>query len=164
MSQTRMTRQMRRSLDARLKDLESRIEVLDAQRQGDDSHEATAMLVQLSTERDRIADALREATLIDDEPFDVHAIEVGDLVTVRDERGEVERYVLVDGIGARARSDWVSVRSPLGAAIVGRSKGDRVEVDSPGGGVTYVVLGFERASDESRDAAASELPSEAFLG
>lgn len=159
MSQTRMTRQMRRSLEARLNDLDARIEILDAQRQGDDSLEAAAMLVQLTGERDRITDALREMTLIDDEPFDVHAIEVGDVVTVRDEEGEVDRYVLVDEVGARARSDWVSVRSPLGAAIVGRSKGDRVEVDTPGGGVSYVILAFERAS-----AASDELPSEAFLG
>lgn len=168
MSQTRMTRQMRRSLEARLGDLESRIEVLDAQRKGDDSLEATAMLVQLGGERDRIVDALREVTLIDDEPFDVHAIEVGDVVTVRDEEGGVDRYVLVDdGVGARARSDWVSVGSPLGAAIVGRSEGDTVEVESPGGGASYVILGFERSSDESRHgraATAGHLPSEAFLG
>jgi transcription elongation factor GreA len=154
-----MTRQMRRSLEARLNDLESRIEVLDAQRKGDDSLEATAMLVQLSGERDRIADALRDATLIDDEPFDVHAIEVGDVVTLRDEDGATDRYVLVDdGVGARARNDWVSVGSPLGAAVVGRSKGERVEVVLPQGTASYEILGFQRASD------ASDLPSEAFLG
>lgn len=172
MSQTRMTSQMHRSLEARLRDLESRIEVLDAQRKGDDSLEATAMLVQLGGERDRIVDALREVTLIDDEPFDVHAIEVGDVVTVRDEDGEVDRYVLVDdGVGARARSDWVSVGSPLGAAIVGRSKGDRVEVDSPGGAASFVILGFERASDEPvdrlpsmRESGRGRPSSEVFLG
>lgn len=166
MSRTRMTRQMRRSLEARLQELESRIEILDAQRQGDDSLEATAMLVQLSLERDRIFDALREVTLIDDEPFDVHAIEIGDAVSVRDEEGEVDRYVLVDdGVGARARTDWVSVASPLGAAIVGRSRGDRVEVISPSGTASYVIVDFERASSESIDCATADRPpSEAFLG
>lgn len=160
MTQTRMTRQMRRSLEARLKDLESRIEVLDAQRKGDDSLEATAMLGQLGSERDRIVDALREVALIDDEPFDVHAIEVGDVVTVRDEEGVTDRYVLVDqGVGARARSDWVSVGSPLGTALVGRGKGDRVEVVSPRGSASYVIVGFERVADDE-----DLLPSEAFLG
>lgn len=162
MSKTPMTRQMRRFLESRLIDLESRIDVLETQRKGDDSHETTALYVQLNGERDRIADALREATLIDDEPVDAHAIEVGDVVTVRDQHGEVDRYVLVDErVGARERGDWVSVGSPLGAAIVGRSRGDRVEVDSPRGSASYVILGFERAWD---DAGPGPLPSEAFLG
>lgn len=168
MSQTRMTRQIRRSLEARLNDLESRIEVLDSQRKGDDSLEATAILVQLTRERDRIADALREAMLIDDEPFDVHAIEVGDVVTIRDEGGAIDRYVLVDGgVGVRARSNWVSVRSPLGGAIVGRSKGESVEVTSPDGTASYVIVDFERASGESTNGGVcsrDRLPSEAFLG
>lgn len=167
MSQTRMTRPMWRSLEAHLKDLESRIEALDAQRKGDDSLEATAMLVQLNGERDRIVDALRDVSLIDDEPFDVNAIEVGDLVTLRDEAGETDRYLLVDdGVGARVRSDWVSVGSPLGAAILGRGKGDRVEIALPRGNASYEILAFERSSDDAIDygARSDRLPSEAFLG
>lgn len=166
MTGTRMTRPMRRSLEARLEDLNERIAVLDAQREGDDSLEATALLVQLGAERDRVFDALRDTTLIDDEPFDVDAIEVGDVVTLEDEEGRTERYVLVDGgVGARARTDWVSAESPLGAAILGRSKGERVEFESPRGSVSYVVVGFERASDDRRSPETPrDLPSEAFLG
>jgi transcription elongation GreA/GreB family factor len=114
-------------------------------------------------------------TLIDDAPFDTHAIEVGDVVTIRGQDGDVQRYVLVDdGVGTRARSDWVSVGSPLGGAILGRSRGDEVEVESPGGMLSYVILAFERASGDDSVLAVStgsispgdltRMPSEAFLG
>ena len=175
MSLTRMTTPIRSSLELRLEELDTRIATVDAQREGDDSIDATALLAQLSRERDDIAEALRDAMLIDDEPFDTEAIEIGDTVTIRDEDGQTERYVLVDGkVRSRARSDWVSVSSPLGAAIVGGSKGDRVSVDSPSGPVGYLIVDFERASEgvllhaatgvQSRSRTMKLLPSEAFLG
>lgn len=175
MENARMTGPMRRSLEERLTDLNARIETLDVQRQGDDSLEATALLAQLTRERSDISDALRGATLIDDEPFDTEAIELGDTVTIRDPEGATDRYVLVDrGVGSRAQSDWVSVASPLGAALLGRSKGDLVHVESPSGTMSYVIVDFERASDDSVALAVSDdrvpfrrrmrLPSEASFG
>ena len=173
--ETRMTGPMRRSLEVRLTDLDRRIETIDAQRDGDDSLEATTLLEQLRRERADVADALRDATLIDDTPFDTEAIEIGDTVTIRDQDGATDRYVLVDGnMRIRAQSDWVSVSAPLGAALVGRSKGDEVHVESPSGTMSYLIIDFERASDDSTvlavsghriDAVARKLlPSEAFLG
>jgi transcription elongation GreA/GreB family factor len=175
MPTTRMTGPMRRSLESRLVDLDARIETLDAQREGDDSVEATALLVQLSRERNDVADALRDAMLIDDEPFDTEAIEIGDTITIRDGDGETYSYVLIDPtVRFRARSDWVSLSSPLGATLVGRSTGDRVVVASPAGPMAYVVVDFERASEEAvpsdssaearKSHALTLLPSEAFLG
>jgi transcription elongation GreA/GreB family factor len=175
MPTTRMTGPMRRSLESRLADLDARIETLKAQRKGDDSVEATALLIQLTLERSDIADALQNAVVIDDEPFDTEAIEIGDTVTIRDADGESDRYVLVDGkVRSRARNDWVSVSSPLGSALLGRSKGARVHVESPAGPTSYVIVDFERASEDSVVLAESgdrvstptdtRLPSEAFLG
>lgn len=172
MSTTRMTGAMKRSLEVRLKDLEARIATLDEQTQGDDSVEATALMIQLTRERFQIADALRDAELIDDEPFDFDAIEIGDLVTIQSDEGEAERYVLVDdGVRTRARSDWVSVNSPLGAALVGRGRGERIEVHSPQGPLMYMIVDFERAAENvfvsgtSVDSSRTrDLPSEVFFG
>ena len=174
MSTTRMTASMKRSLEIRLEDLDRRIEVLNAQREGDEGVEMAALLEQLTGERSDTADALRDAALIDDEPFDTEAIEIGDTVTIRDFEGEAERYVLVDAnMRSRARSDWVSVSSPLGAAILGRGKGDEVHVESPSGTTSYVIVDFERAAGKpvclpgSRNPARRArafVPSESFLG
>jgi transcription elongation GreA/GreB family factor len=169
MNTTRMTASMKRSLEIRLKDLDRRIEALNAQREGDEGIELAALLEQLTRERSDTADALRDATLIDNEPFDTDAIEVGDTVTIRISEREIERYVLVDNMRTRARSDWVSISSPLGAAILGRGKGDEVHVESPSGTMSYVIVDFERAAGNSvllspAARARALLPSEAFLG
>lgn len=159
----------------RLVDLDRRIETLDAQREDDDSLEATALLQQLRRERSGISDALEDATLIDDAPFDTEAIEIGDTVTIRDQDGSTGRYVLVDGnMRTRAKSDWVSVSSPLGAALLGRGKGNEVCVESPSGMMSYVIIDFERASDDSVIRSVSDkgiptearglVPSESYLG
>jgi transcription elongation GreA/GreB family factor len=144
--ETKMTTAMRSTLAERLADLDTRIEALHRLREEDDSLDATALSNELVAERDQISDALEQATLIDDAPFDEHAIEVGDTVTIRDGSGQSERYVLVDaGVGARVRSDWVSAMSPLGAALVGRSRGEQVWVETPGGRRCFVIVDFERA-------------------
>jgi transcription elongation GreA/GreB family factor len=167
-----MTSFMKRALETRLARLDARIDSLESHRGGDD--ETTALLGELTRERDDMVEALRDARLIDDDPFDTDAIEVGDVVTIRGAEGAIERYVLVDGnAGSRARSDWVSVASPLGAAILGRNTGDRVRVDSPRGVTECEILAFERASEDravpsepasSVRNAPMRLPSEAFLG
>jgi transcription elongation factor GreA len=153
----RITAPMFRSLQTRRAELEERISALDEQRAGDDRLETTASLMQLSRERNDINEALRDAMLIDDEPFDTDAIEVGDTVTIRDPDGATDCYVLVDRrIRSRARSDWVSVSSPLGVAILGRGKGDTVRVESPTGSVPYLIVDFERTSEDSSLTTASE--------
>lgn len=169
MTTSRMTDSMRRVLEMRLSELSARIDSLEGRREEDESPEAEALLGALTRERDGIVDALRDARLIDDDPFDSDAIEVGDLVTIRDQDGETDRYVLVDGkAGSRASSDWVSVESPLGAAILGRDTGDRVRVESPRGAVEYEIVGFERASGDRfapvGEEADRRVPSDAFLG
>ena len=147
MRPTRMTEAMRRSLETRLSGLESRIADLTTQREDDDSSDLAALLLQLSRERDQILDALAGAVLIDDAPFDSDAIEVGDRVTLREPGGGAVSYVLVEGpFSSRVNSDWVSVSSPLGAALLGRGVGDEVVVNTPAGASIYVVVAFERAS------------------
>ena len=159
-TRTRLTRHMRRSLEDRLVDLDARIHSLAEQSDGDESPDATALLLQMSRERQQIAEALAGARLIDDDPFDTEATELGDTITIRETGSETaERYVLVDGaVGSRASSDWVSVTSPLGAALLGRGKGDEVVVQTPAGSTRYVILGFERASDAIGNLNTSGLP------
>jgi transcription elongation GreA/GreB family factor len=136
-------------LEARLLDLEMRICALERRREGEDSLDETALQLHLSRERDRIADALANATFIDDDPYDTEAIEIGDIVTVRAiEGGEEEEFILVDQtVGSRARLNWMSAISPLGAALLGRGKGDEVVVQAPGGTGSYRILDFERYVD-----------------
>jgi transcription elongation factor GreA len=152
MEPIRITTAMKQSLEARRAELDTRIHTLKQQLEGADSPDEYALLDQLTRERHQIAGALEQATLIDEEPFDTEAIEIGDTITIREDGGAAERYVLVDGtFGTRVHEDWVSASSPLGAALVGRSKGDKVIVETPGGVTPYTILAFERGSHKGTE-------------
>jgi transcription elongation GreA/GreB family factor len=146
MSSTRLTIEMRSALSLRLGDVENRISDLRREAGVDDSVESTALLLELMRERDQLADALADAVPIESTPFDSYAIEIGDAVTIRSQQGVIERYVLVDiGPGPRVQDDWVSVSSPLGRALLGRPQGDEIQVSTPSGVATYLILAFERS-------------------
>jgi transcription elongation GreA/GreB family factor len=162
MQTTRMTRAMRMLLETRLDDLDARVKALHPEQEVDKTPDDWALLSQLRRERDRIAETLERVTLIDDQPFDTGAIEVGDAIKVRDEDGDIECYVLVEGdFGSRIRTNWVSVSSPLGARLLGSRKGDMIRVESAAGTATYAILAFERASDIDTNASTSSAPSNA---
>ena len=151
--QTKMTSTVRTTLMIRSGELDKRIAELEGQRENGDPIDA-AILASLCHERDQIKEALLQASIIDDAPFDEHRIEVGDTVTVADQAGQSERYVLVDaGVGARVSADWVSAASPLGAALIGRGRGDEILVRTPAGEQRFVILDFERSRALSDDAA-----------
>lgn len=79
-------------------------------------------------------------------PDDPRIVEVGDEVLVEYDDGEVERHVLVDPVEAALGDGRVSVASPLGQALVGRSVGDAVTVDAPAGQYGGVIRRRRRAS------------------
>jgi transcription elongation factor GreA len=57
---------------------------------------------------------------------------LGSTVTVRDEFGE-STYVIVGPVEADVAGGRISMVSPLGAALMGRTVGDEVSFASPGG-------------------------------
>jgi transcription elongation factor GreA len=84
--------------------------------------------------------ALATAMSLEGEPHDPTVIELGDTVTVRQSGSdERERLTLVGEVEARLEESWISVRSPLGSALLGNRTGECVEAKTPGGVVTYVV-------------------------
>lgn len=63
---------------------------------------------------------------------DVEAVQVGSRVRLEDQDGESD-YSVVRPEDADPFAGLVSVNSPLGRALLGRSSGDRVSVHAPGG-------------------------------
>jgi len=67
---------------------------------------------------------------------------LGARVIVEDEDGGEHEYVLVPSDEADPASGRVSVESPLGRALLGKSEGDEVVVQRPRGPATYSVVGI----------------------
>ena len=88
---------------------------------------------------------LATARPLEGEPYDPTVIELGDTVTVRESgSAERERFILVGELEARLDESWISVRSPLGSALLGNRRGEFVDVKAPGGTVTYEILAIAR--------------------
>jgi transcription elongation factor GreB len=67
----------------------------------------------------------------------------GAWVTLELEDGENARYRLVGPDESDVERGWISVESPLGRGLLGRSRGDEVTVRRPAGEACYVVLEIE---------------------
>ena len=68
-------------------------------------------------------------------------VRFGASVTVADvDTDEEITYFLVGPYEADIKKNKVSVQSPLGRALIGKTEGDTAEVTAPGGGKAYEVL------------------------
>ena len=67
------------------------------------------------------------------------SVMVGTSVTVRTQDGSLESYDVVAPGAADARGRSISCESPVGAALVGRRYGDRVDVETPAGALQFQV-------------------------
>ncbi len=69
-------------------------------------------------------------------------VQLGSKVQVKDEFGE-ENFTIVGPVEADPKKGLISLESPVGKALLGKSKGDKVKVTTPGGTSTLVVLGVK---------------------
>ena len=67
----------------------------------------------------------------------------GATVTLTDEDSKTVKYQLVGQTEADAKDGRISYNSPLGRALIGRQKGDEVEVSTPSGDRYYKIKKVE---------------------
>jgi transcription elongation factor GreA len=135
----------RRSLEERRQRLKDRI--LDLERAVAGAKADALALPALAAARAELTEVL-EALRRLDRPgeYDPNLVELGDTVTVREERSsQTERYTIVDPVEASVGESWISAESPLGSALLGRRAADTVIVEAPGGTVRYTVLSIDRS-------------------
>jgi transcription elongation factor GreA len=83
-----------------------------------------------------IENMLRHARVMETTVGEV--VGLGSTVAVRDEFGE-STYVIVGPVEADVAGGRISMVSPLGAALMGRTVGDEVTFSSPGGPRTATI-------------------------
>lgn len=72
------------------------------------------------------------------------AIGMGMLVTVLDEDGDEETYLLAASAEERAKgARTITTIAPLGAVLEGKAVGDEVEYEAPGGSFRCTIVRFE---------------------
>jgi transcription elongation factor GreA len=124
-------------------------QITDARTHGDLSENAEyhAAKEQQSLNEGRIAeleDKLVRAEVIDVSKLSGDTIKFGATVTLVDEDTDEKRvWQIVGEPEADAKKGRISVASPLARALVGKTKGASVEVNTPGGAKAYEVKKVE---------------------
>lgn len=90
-----------------------------------------------------IEDRLSRAMVIDPKSLSGDKVVFGATVTLIDEEKKKVRYQLVGQTEADAKVGRISYNSPLGRALIGRLKGEEVEVSTPSGERYYEVAKIE---------------------
>jgi transcription elongation factor GreA len=80
---------------------------------------------------------LKNAEVI--EPTNGDKVGIGSKVVIKGDEGE-EKFTIVGSAEAAPREGRISNESPVGAALMGRKKGDRIVVEAPSGPMTYTVV------------------------
>jgi transcription elongation factor GreA len=89
-------------------------------------------------------DKLSRAEVIDTSSLSGTTVKFGATVTVVDEdTDEKVKYQIVGDTEANVRDGKISISSPIARALIGKSKGDAIEVITPKGARSYELLKIE---------------------
>ena len=88
---------------------------------------------------------IRNAKIIDEKEIDTKTVQIGNLVKLLDiEFNEEVEYTIVGSTEVNLAENKVSNVSPIGKALLGRKKGETVDVDAPDGIVQYKILAIKK--------------------
>ena len=90
-----------------------------------------------------LEDKLARAMVIDPKTLSGSKVVFGATVTLIDEDDKKVKYQLVGQAEADAKAGKISYNSPLGRALIGREKGEDVEVTTPSGEKYYEIAKVE---------------------
>ena len=90
-----------------------------------------------------LEDRVSRAQIIDPTTLSGDRIVFGATVSLLDDEDKPVRYQIVGQTEADAKVGRISYNSPLGRALIGRKKGDEIEVTVPSGDRFYVVKKIE---------------------
>jgi transcription elongation factor GreA len=91
-----------------------------------------------------LEDKISRAEIIDVSKLSGPTVKFGATVTLIDEdTDEKSKYQIVGEMEADVKEGRISITSPLARALISKTKGDTVEVVTPGGGRSYEILKVE---------------------
>lgn len=88
---------------------------------------------------------LKYAKVVEDSEIGKNKVAIGTTVKLEDiNTGEVEEYSIVGSAEEDIFTNKISSDSPVGQAIIGKRRGQQVEVDTPYGIFQYKIIGISR--------------------
>ena len=94
----------------------------------------------------QLEERLANARVIDVKKVDTSVVSIGSVVRLRDvDAKETIEYFIVGSAEANPAENRLSNESPVGKAIIGKKKGETVEVTTPRGSLKYKILDIAAA-------------------
>jgi transcription elongation factor GreA len=91
-----------------------------------------------------LEEAIKAASIIENRTEPAAKSGVGDNILLKDlNSGEELRYMIVDPREVDPLKGKISIASPMGKALIGKSAGDTVEITAPAGKLRYQITGIE---------------------
>ena len=84
---------------------------------------------------------IRHAKVIDSSEIDTKTVQIGNTVKLYDEEFE---YTIVGSTEVNLVENKISNESPIGKALLGRKKGEVVDVDAPDGIIKFKILAIKK--------------------
>jgi len=101
----------------------------------------------------RVESMIRNARIIEDSDYAADEAHLGASVKVRDLKGGgLLEFTLVGSTEADPKNGRLSNESPLGRALIGKKKGETIEVQTPRGMVAYKVEGIGKKKAATKKA------------
>ena len=93
------------------------------------------------TKVQELEDRLSRAEVIDPTKLSGDTVMFGAKLTLIDEDNDAEvKYQIVGDFEADVKQGRISISSPIARALIGKKKGDSIEVNTPGGGKSYEIV------------------------
>jgi transcription elongation factor GreA len=108
-----------------------------------DYHDTREKMGLMDGEIQRLEIILRDAVVIE-KSEKTDEVGIGSVVTIREEGTEEDEiYTIVGQAESNPREGKISQKSPIGAALLHRRKGDKVKVETPNGVVKVKIIKIE---------------------
>lgn len=88
---------------------------------------------------------IRKAKIIDAAEIDTKTVQIGNLVKLHDmEFDEDIEYTIVGSTEVNLAENKISNESPMGKALLGKKKGEIIDVDAPEGVIQFKILEIKK--------------------
>ena len=89
----------------------------------------------------QLEERLRSAQVVDPKDISTDSVQVGSIVSVKDEKtGKSQKFTIVGSAEANPSEAKLSNESPVGRALLGHGEGETVSVQLPNGGARALTL------------------------
>lgn len=101
-------------------------------------HEARDQQADIEDRIKTIEELLKSAIIVTQKHGQI--VDIGSTVVIKKTGGENTTYIIVGSEEADMLAGKVSFQSPLGSALLGKKKGDVIEVNTPKGEIKYSII------------------------